>query len=215
MVAALKNEQEAQRVLLEKIESEVQRLHQQSGSVQTSIDPGEKLVRSEVRNMPQFYSESKRIQALENEVAALKLRMRSSAMAGVVEYDPEQPAEEPLEQVESEAASWGPEQLVGPPDVPKAGDDRHAWASKETDAGPEWLHLEFQTAVEVAEVRIRENYNAGAISKVTALVDGQEIVLWEGQAAISKRLRDFVVRPKFPVVSKSIMVHLDTARVPG
>jgi len=40
-------------------------------------------------------------------------------------------------------------------------------------------------------------------------------MLWEGRAKTSKRLRDFVVRPKFPVESSSIVVHLDTARVPG
>jgi len=78
--------------------------------------------------------------------------------------------------------SWGPEQVVGPADTSQGGDIPTAWAPRSSQgSGEEWLHLGYEQAVEVAEVRVRETYNPGAVSKVAAVLpNGQEIVLWEG-----------------------------------
>ena len=72
-------------------------------------------------------------------------------------------------------------------------DARTAWAPREQNAGHEWLAVDFAQAVDVAEVRIRETFNPGAISKVTGVVNGQELVLWEGNATGGAAPRDFVV----------------------
>lgn len=104
---------------------------------------------------------------------------------------------------------------MGAPDTHMAGDIPTAWASRDPDGGAEWLQAGFDQAVEIAEIRIRETYNPGAISKVTALVGGQEVVLWEGTAGGGATPRDFVVRPPFAVEAGSVVVHLDTARVRG
>jgi hypothetical protein len=69
--------------------------------------------------------------------------------------------------------------------------------------------------VDVAEVRIRETYNPGAVTKVVGLVDGREQVLWEGTEATAAAPREFVVRPAAKVTARSIVVYLETSRVPG
>jgi len=111
--------------------------------------------------------------------------------------------------------SWGPEQATGAPNTMVAGDQPTAWAPLQQDAGPEWLRVEFGKAVEVAEVRIRETFNPGAISKVIAVDGGVERVLWEGVEEIRPAPCEFVVTAKGGISTRSIVVHLDTARVSG
>jgi hypothetical protein len=111
--------------------------------------------------------------------------------------------------------SWGPEQATGSPDTPTAGDYPTAWAPREQDTGPEWLRLEFAEAVEAAQIRIRENFNPGAISKVVGMVGNREQVLWEGIEETAPAPREFTVPIAGSVVLRSIVVHLDTARAPG
>jgi hypothetical protein len=165
-----------------------------------------------------------RMAALETQVRELRAALaHASRGPAVPEYDPTQPPPPPAE-VEAAPAtptnsiakrSWGSEQALGPPDTERAGDVPTAWASREPDAGLEWLSASFDQAVDIAEVRIRESYNPGAISKVATVVNGQELVLWEGTAQGGAPLRDFVVRPAFPVRANAVIVYLDTARVPG
>jgi hypothetical protein len=111
--------------------------------------------------------------------------------------------------------SWGPEQLTGPPDTVGSGDIPTAWASREPDAGPEWLKLDYQNPISLAEVRIRETYNPGAISKVTAIQNGQEILLWEGTELPAQAPIDFVLPVSGNIIAQSITVYLDTSRVSG
>jgi hypothetical protein len=111
---------------------------------------------------------------------------------------------------------WGPEQATGAPDTRRAGDLQTAWASLQPDAGLEWLQLEYQRPVEIAEVRIRETFNPGAVSKVVALVEnGQERVLWEGQDPTDSAPADFVVRPKIRATTNRVKIYLQTTRRPG
>ena len=69
--------------------------------------------------------------------------------------------------------------------------------------------------MELAQVRIRESYNPGAITKVTTVANGGEMVLWEGTSARGKAPRDFVVPVAAGVQANSIIVYLDTKRVSG
>jgi len=164
-----------------------------------------------------------RIAALQAQVRRLQTALaRVPRGPTVPEYDPTQPP--PPAELETVAGpqtnaipkrSWGTEQVLGAPDTERAGDVPTAWASREPDGGPEWLATGFDQEVDIAEVRIRETYNPGAISKVTAVANGQEVVLWEGAAQGGAAPRDFVVRPTSNVRASSVVVHLDTARVPG
>jgi len=111
---------------------------------------------------------------------------------------------------------WGPEQATGPADTQQAGDIVTAWASLRPDGGAEWLLVEFERAVPIATVRIRETYNPGAVSKVSAFVDGgEEVLLWQGQDPTSTAPAYFVVEPAVEVTSKRVKIHLETTRVTG
>jgi len=139
--------------------------------------------------------------------------------------------------------AWGPEQATGAPDTFQMGDITTAWASREPDAGMEWLEVVFERSVDIAEVRVRESYNPGAICRVVATVDdGAERLLWDGEAGLpgppppdgpapdpenkpapnpapapgdDGQPRDFVVTCKDKVVAKMITIYLDSIRVPG
>ena len=137
----------------------------------------------------------------------------------VAEFDPTEASSADASGQESTNSvplrGWGPEQAVGPPNTQRAGDIQTAWASREPDGGSEWLWLQFPSATDLAEVRIRETYNPGAITQVTAMVDGQQIVLWEGKSNIGEAPRDFVVPVTGDIRAQSVVVHLDTSLVPG
>jgi hypothetical protein len=161
-----------------------------------------------------------RVAALEAEVRRLQgAQAGQSRRSAVPEYNPLQPpppdTDAATETNASPKRSWGPEQATGFPDTDRAGDYQSAWASREPDAGPEWLAVGFDRAVELAEVRVRESYNPGAISRVAALVNGQEVVLWEGSAAGGPAPRDFVLPVTASVQAQSIVIHLDTTQVAG
>jgi hypothetical protein len=126
-----------------------------------------------------------------------------------------EPAPDPPSPPDPDKRSWGEEQVIGPPNVTVARDDPNAWASREPDAGPEWLAVQFANIVEVAEIRIRESYNPGAISKVTANMNGQEYTIWEGTAEPGPAPRDFVIPVQSRLQTSAITIHLDSARVPG
>ena len=112
---------------------------------------------------------------------------------------------------------WGPEQVIGPPDTLEAGDRSTAWAAREPDAGAEWLQVGYEKEVEIAEVRVRETYNPGALILIAAvLADGSETLIWKGveprdEAPVD---RSFEVSQK-NLRAKSIKIYLDTAKVPG
>lgn len=161
-----------------------------------------------------------RIKTLEDQVHALSnlvVRLPSSRRLGWTDF-----TRSSLESGSTDARtnsparrSWGEEQVIGPPDTMSEGDIPTAWASRLPDGGAEWLSLAFERQVQVTEVRIRETYNPGAISKVTSLVNGQETVLWEGTATPGPAPHEFSVPVTGNVWTRNIVVHLDTARVPG
>lgn len=163
-------------------------------------------------------------------VAALETQLQNLSPSvgprGVVrrssfpEYDPTQPPPPPVSAERPPAGgppkrAWGHEQITGFPDTDRAGDIQTAWASRDPDGGAEWLWADFERPVELSQVRIRETYNPGAISKVTAVVNGQQVLLWEGAAAGGEAPRDFVVNAPPGINAQSVVVHFDTTRVAG
>lgn len=111
---------------------------------------------------------------------------------------------------------WDPGQATGPPDTEEAEDAPTAWTPLEPDAGPEWLLVRFEHAVAVAEVRVRESFNPGAVRRVSAtLEDGSSFLIWEGDDATASAPADLVVRPDREVVARTLRIELDTARQPG
>lgn len=116
----------------------------------------------------------------------------------------------------SPAPNWSAMQATGAPDTLEAGDLPTAWASLAADGGPEWLEVEFEKPAAIAEVRIRETFNPGAITKVVAITaDNEESLIWEGQAPPAIAPVEMVLKPTKPATSNRIKIHLDTTRVPG
>lgn len=84
--------------------------------------------------------------------------------------------------VTGSGASWNPDQAAGAPDTPQTGDFGSAWASLGTDDKDEWLELEYAEPVMATSIIIHENFNPGAVSRVTAFdASGKEVKLWEGK----------------------------------
>src|SRR5947207_9813865 len=89
---------------------------------------------------------------------------------------------------------WSAEQAAGEPNTLNPGDAPTAWAPEEIDAGVEWLQVNYKRPAVIGELRIRESYHPGAISKVAAVLkdkDKGEIVLWEGTETPAGELCDF------------------------
>lgn len=113
--------------------------------------------------------------------------------------------------------SWGPEQLVGPPNTHQAGDIPTAWAPRASRGGSdEWLQVNYDTAVDISEIRVRETHNPGTIAKLAAVLpDGQEVVLWEGTTPPAEAPVDTGFSAPAGVQARSVKVYLDRTRVPG
>ena len=85
----------------------------------------------------------------------------------------------------SKGRPWAPEQATGAPDTPRLGDFPTAWASAFPDQGPEWLQVKFDLEVDVEAVIVRESFNPGAITKISALAgpDRREVTLIDATTA--------------------------------
>lgn len=112
---------------------------------------------------------------------------------------------------------WGPEQLVGPPNTFRAGDVPTAWAPLSSQGGSdEWIQVNYDTAVDISEIRVRETYNPGTIAKLAAVLpDGQEVVIWEGTTPPAEAPVDTGFSAPAGVQARSVKVYLDRTRVPG
>jgi hypothetical protein len=112
--------------------------------------------------------------------------------------------------------AWGPEQATGAPDSRGAGDQRTAWASLQADGGEQWLETSYQKPVEIAQVRVLENDNPGAIVRIVAILDGgTEIPLWSGEEPKLTAPADQVFPTRPGIVASKVRVILDTSKVPG
>jgi hypothetical protein len=86
-----------------------------------------------------------------------------------------------LTAIPSPARAWGPEQVIGPPDTPSAGDFGTAWASLTPDEQDEWLLVEFSQPVQATALHIHESWKPGAVSRVSLFrLTGEEVEVWHG-----------------------------------
>jgi beta-lactamase regulating signal transducer with metallopeptidase domain len=115
-------------------------------------------------------------------------------------------------------ASWAPMQAAGEPNTPGAGDAVTAWASATTDGQIEWLLCRYEQDQMPAEIVVHENYNPGAVTKITAFdADGKEHLAWEGEDPTPRtEPRGVSVFPmKLTFATKQIKVYIDSPSVPG
>lgn len=115
-------------------------------------------------------------------------------------------------------ASWGIEQVTGPPNTSGSGDIPTAWASSTQDGKPEWLLLTYPKRVRPSAIEIHETYNPGAVTKVSAFDrKGKEVVVWKGTdptlASAPRGISKIPVKIDFD--TDRVKVHLDSPNFPG
>jgi hypothetical protein len=207
--------------LAEQVKILDERLQAVPAEIQAKLDLAQsnlELAETRLNHMATRASElERRLQAVQAQAPAQAARAASGRSPGwdSSETEPLAPRSEYLA-VFPKRSRWGPEEVTGPPDTEGSGDIVTAWASARPDSGPEWLKLEYDSPVDIGEVRIRETHNPGAISKVTAFQpNGTEVVLWEGEATPAQAPNDFVVPVSQPIAANQIKVYVDSQRVPG
>jgi hypothetical protein len=116
------------------------------------------------------------------------------------------------------APNWGAWQATGPPDTLMGGDSTKAWCPATSSGRMEWLILDYPEPVIAREVSIYENYDPGALVRVTLFNDaGEEIDAWAGKDPTPKGTVSGI--SKIPLTSsfktKRIKVYFDSLNVPG
>lgn len=108
-----------------------------------------------------------------------------------------------------------PRQATGPPDAVPGSDDPRAWASRQPDAGAEWLELGFAGAQRASAVRIHQVNVGGAVVEVVALEPGGAAhTLWRGRS--DARVGRFEIRfPTTPYLVQGLRIVLDTRLAAG
>lgn len=118
------------------------------------------------------------------------------------------------------SANYSAARATGAPDVRFYGDSVNAWATKLADAPDEWIELSFASPVRAAGVRVRQNFNPGAIARVDLWdIAGQVLTVFGGtDTNIYPRTTIGWFSVRFPTTDQPITrvrLALDSARVRG
>jgi hypothetical protein len=112
-------------------------------------------------------------------------------------------------------------QATGAPNISVAGNSPDAWCPASKTNGTDWLEVTFAKPVHAAEVRVRQNDAAGAITKIEAIdSDGTAHVWWDGvdpyKAPAVREIVWFAVRaPKTAYLVAKVRITLNLAAGPG
>jgi hypothetical protein len=115
-------------------------------------------------------------------------------------------------------AAWSPEQMIGAPNVKNYGDNGSAWASKEQDKGQEWAKLTFEKEVNATEVRVKETFNAGAITKIILIDNTNKThVVYEAKSEAKEKKMQYLVAkfPKTGYKTKVVKIIIDSKAIIG
>jgi hypothetical protein len=83
--------------------------------------------------------------------------------------------------IEDQTLGYHPQRAAGVPDTSDYGDKDTAWATKEPNAGIEWIELTFAKPVNATEVKVRQSFNPGAIIKIELFDEaGTAHSVWQG-----------------------------------
>lgn len=113
-------------------------------------------------------------------------------------------------------AAWSANQVTGPPNVDKYGDNGSAWAPKTEDAGIEWLDLKFPKPVYATQVRVRESCASGAVIKIEVFDEkGGAHAVWQGNDPTTELNYLMVKFARTAFKTDRVKVTLATNVVPG
>jgi hypothetical protein len=128
-----------------------------------------------------------------------------------------------IKSIRIKGASWSPQQAAGAPDTPTVGDQTSAWASQSSDAGTEWLILQYARAVVPRQVQVYENCAPGALFKVTIFDEADhEIEAWSGTdptpstpASSGSSVPVSTIPISLNTPTRKIKIYLACDKVPG
>ena len=114
------------------------------------------------------------------------------------------------------ADNWSPEQATNAPNVFTYSDDPNAWAPADIGKGTEVLALYYAEPVYATEVRIKESYGSGAITKVALVdMDGNSHKIWEGTDP-AEGLDYFIIKTeKTSYKANGVIITFDTKKSPN
>ncbi len=106
------------------------------------------------------------------------------------------------------------DQIIGPPDVQRPGQDGRAWCPSLAKRGVESIVVQFARPVVPRAVRIHETASQGFVTRVDAVLDGREAVIWEGNDPANKNTPILEVVPADPPpATNRIKITIDTNKV--
>jgi hypothetical protein len=114
--------------------------------------------------------------------------------------------------------SYGPEQMIGEPNVSTGGSSGSAWCPLTTNAEEEWVLLEYEAPVKPTAVLIHENSIPGGVVKVTAFkFDGTEVEVWKGEDPSNANAGSTVseIECKADFKTNRIKIYIDSKNIPG
>lgn len=96
------------------------------------------------------------------------------------------------------ASSYSPRQATGEPDSPNSADSIRAWCSR-TATAKEWLLLEYEKPILATQIDVHENYQHGAIVRVTVFdLKGNEAEVYKSDATKIQTKRRVLEIPLVP-----------------
>jgi hypothetical protein len=114
--------------------------------------------------------------------------------------------------------NYGPEQMIGEPNVTTGGSSGSAWCPLTTNAEEEWVLLEYETPVKPTAVLIHENSVPGGVVKVTAFkFDGTEVEIWKGEDPSKSNAGSSVseIECKADFKTNRIKIYIDSKNLAG
>ena len=86
--------------------------------------------------------------------------------------------------LDNTSSGYHPFRATGAPDTHSYGDSDTSWATKESNAGLEWIELEYAKPINASAIKIRQNFNPGAIINVDLYDEtGSSHNIWKGPDA--------------------------------
>lgn len=118
---------------------------------------------------------------------------------------------------QNQVPNWHPLKATGPPDATPASQDHpNAWATRQPDAGAEWLELAYDPPRRASAVRIFEVNVAGAVTGVETVDEGgTRRTVWKG---VDTTATPAVFEVTFPPTSyrvRAVRILFDTSKRNG
>ncbi|MEM7561206.1 MAG: hypothetical protein AAF394_18940, partial [Planctomycetota bacterium] len=126
-----------------------------------------------------------------------QLARDANSLARTVYFRPQQP-------------DWGPRQATGAPNTTTDGENATSWTPSTEDAGIEWLKLTYDRRVDVARVRVHQNFNPGVVTRITAKTENGETQIWATDSETNAATKWLEVTPETESQTDTITIHLDT-----